>query len=372
MRRDDVTPYAPLEEAGPRRPLSSQPLDIARWCAAQGWPVHPLAPGRKTPARNCDACHVPEHRATGCRCLQQGRWCHGFHAATLDSERINTWWRTRPDFGVGVACGPAALVVIDIDAHTAPIPDRNRLLPGIAIAPRVDLTGLATGFDTLALLAALRSAPHPAADTATLRVRTPSGGLHVWYRPEPGHIFRCSTGSSSSRALAWQVDVRAHGGYIVAPGTRTKDGTYTVVGECHVPAQLPRWLAQELARTGHTSAPAPSSHQVASIPPRARRAVIEAGGRHSAAERLLHRLLADVEACSAFPQGAGFTAKLNRAAYTAGGLVAGGYLSMQDAQTNLANSAHHARPGQESRSNKIIATGLSRGASRPLYLQERR
>ncbi|MFJ6776466.1 DNA primase, partial [Kitasatospora sp. NPDC091257] len=28
-------------------------LAVARWCAAQGWPVHPLAPGRKTPPANC-------------------------------------------------------------------------------------------------------------------------------------------------------------------------------------------------------------------------------------------------------------------------------------------------------------------------------
>ncbi|WP_219518447.1 bifunctional DNA primase/polymerase [Nonomuraea ceibae] len=368
-----MTLYAPLEKH-PAPPLRrGQSLHVAQWCARQGWPVHPLAPGRKTPARNCAACHSPNHAADNCSCPAEGRWCHGFHAATLDPALINAWWGTHPGFGVGVACGPAGLVVIDIDAHATPVPDRNRLLPGIAIDPRVDLTGLETGYDTLALLAALRHAPHPAEDASTLRVRTPSGGLHVWYRLEPGQTFQCSTGSSTTRALAWQVDVRAHGGYIVAPGTRTSDGIYTPVGECREPAPLPAWLAQDLTRTGHAPTPVQANlpPPTAPVPPRARQAVIQAGGGHSSAERLLRTLLAEVEACASTPQGAGFTAKLNRAAYTAGGLVAGGYLSVHDAETQLAAAAHHARPGQERRSNKIIVSGLSRGATRPFYLQER-
>ncbi|MEV4286286.1 bifunctional DNA primase/polymerase [Nonomuraea bangladeshensis] len=367
-----MTLHAPLDDVTPSPPQLSRPIDIARWCAAQGWPVHPLAAGRKTPARNCPACQAAGHDPAGCPCLRQGRWCHGFHAATVDSELIDSWWGAHPAFGVGVACGPARLVVIDVDAHPTPVPDRDRLLPGIPIDPRVDLAGLATGFDTLALLAALRRAPDPAADASTLRVRTPSGGLHIWYRAEPGQTFLCSTGSSSSRALAWQVDVRAHGGYIIAPGTRTQDGVYTAVGECRVPAPLPHWLAQELSRTGHVPVPAARPPQQGRpIPPRARQAVVGAGGRNTSAERLLHRLLADIEACASVPHGAGFTGKLNRAAYTAGGLVAGGYLSAHDAQTMLAAAAHHARPGQEGRSDKIISSGLTRGSTRPLYLQER-
>ncbi|MEW9552606.1 bifunctional DNA primase/polymerase [Nonomuraea sp. NPDC050783] len=363
--------HAPLAEIGPRSWRSTPSLEIARWCAGQGWPVHPLAPGRKTPARNCERCQEARHATDGCACLAEGRWCHGFHAATLDPERISDWWQAHPGFGVGVACGPARLVVIDIDAHPTPVPDRDRLLPGIPIDDRVDLAGLATGFDTLALLAALRGEVSPAADSTTLRVRTPSGGLHVWYRAEPGHTFLCSTGSSAGRALAWQVDVRAHGGYIVAPGTRTKDGAYTPVEGPRVPAPLPGWLAQELARTGHVPAPAHDGRHESPVPPRARQAVLGAGGTHQPAERLMRRLLADVEDCAAVPQGAGFTAKLNRAAYTAGGLVAGGYLSAGEAEAQLTSAARQARPEQESRSARIIASGMARGAARPLYLRER-
>nr|WP_237694645.1 bifunctional DNA primase/polymerase [Streptomyces sp. SID2563] len=348
-------------------PVAARPLTTAWWCARQGWPVHPLAPGRKTPVANCEACRRPDHDRARCGCLRAGRWCHGFHAATLDLDRIGQWWSIRPDLGVGVATGPAGLVVIDVDAHARELPRRDRLLPGVGIATGIDLTGLANGFHTLGLLAALRGATSPADDTSTLRVRTPSGGMHVWYRNDGGHRWQCSAGSGSGRALAWQVDVRAHGGYIVAPGTVTAAGTYRPVGAVRTPAPLPAWLARELQRTGHLpTSPAPGPRPV---PPRARQAVLAAGGRSDApGERLLTGLLADVAACASVPEGAAFSEKLNRAAYTAGGLVAAGHLSEDEAVRQLRDAAGLARPDQERRSLAIIRGGLGAGRLRPLAL----
>ncbi|WP_442815245.1 bifunctional DNA primase/polymerase [Streptomyces sp. NBC_01298] len=347
-----------------------QPLTTALWCARRGWPVHPLAPGRKTPVGNCETCRSAGHHRGACDCLRAGRWCHGFHAATLDPARIEQCWGSRPDLGIGVACGPADLVVVDIDAHARELPDRDRLLPGVAISPDVDLTGLANGFHTLGLLAALRGAVSPADDASTLRVRTPSGGLHVWYRDHGGHRWQCSTGSGNGRALAWQVDLRAHGGYIVAPGTVTRAGVYEPVGPAREPAPLPAWLARELERTGHLS----PAHVAAprSVPPRARQAVIAAGGGRGAPGRLLTGVLAEVVACAAVPEGAAFSEKLNRAAYTAGGLVAAGHLTETDAAGLLREAAERARPGQERRSGAVIRSGLRAGAMRPLSLGGRR
>jgi hypothetical protein len=346
------------------RPVSAaRSLATARWCAGQGWPVHPLAPGRKTPAGNCQACRRPGHTHRGCGCPAAGRWCHGFHAATLDPARIDQWWGANPDLGVGVACGPAGLVIVDIDAHEQVLPDRNRLLPGIGIADGVDLTGLANGFHTIGVLAALRGVTSPADDETTLRVRTPSGGLHVWYRAHRTHRWQCSTGSGA-RALAWQVDIRAHGGYIVAPGTVTEAGGYEPVGPAREPAALPAWLGSELERTGHlppVDVPAPRP-----VPPRARQAVIAAGGGHGAASRTLAALLADVAACAAVPEGAAFSEKLNRAAYTAGGLVAAGHVSAAEAEQALREAAEHSRPGQERRYAAIIRSGMNAGRLRPL------
>ncbi|WP_134655083.1 bifunctional DNA primase/polymerase [Streptomyces sp. H23] len=346
-------------------PSVAPSLATARACARRGWPVHPLAPGRKTPAANCSNCRGNAHTPANCPCLRIGRWCHSFHAATLNQDRIQQWWGQRPEFGTGVSCGPAGLVVIDIDAHGTEPPARDRILPGIPISDQVDLAGLANGFHTLAVLAALRGQQSPADDTATLRVRTPSGGLHVWYRATGNRQWKSSVGSSTGRALAWQVDVRAHGSYIIAPGTTTHHGTYTPVGEAHEPAALPLWLAQEMDRTGHL--PAPAIPAPRPVPPRARQAVLAADSGHSQAERTLDAVLAPVEACGQVSEGAGFSDTLNRAAYTLGGLVAAGRLSLQEAEQALKDTAAAARPGQERRIEQIIRSGLGAGLKRPLH-----
>ncbi|MHC0433519.1 bifunctional DNA primase/polymerase [Streptomyces sp. O3] len=345
----------------PARPVAGS-LATARWCAQRGWPVFPLAAGRKTPAANCPACRRPGHTHHDCACRAEGRWCHGFHAATLDATLIRQWWGSNPSFGVGVSCGSAGLLVIDIDAHQQPVPSRDRLLPGIHIPDEVDLRGLANGYHTLAVLAALRGVTNPADDDTTLRVRTPSGGLHIWYRVPDGRHWQCSTGASPRRALAWQVDVRAHGGYIVTPGTTIPAGSYTPVGLAREPAPLPAWLAQELERTGHLpSVPAPRP-----VPPRARQAVLAAGGGRDRATRTLHTVIAEVASCAQVPEGASFTEKLNRAAYTVGGLVAAGNLEHTAGEQALLEAAEQARPGQQRRAEHIIRSGMNAGARRPL------
>ncbi|WP_331719956.1 bifunctional DNA primase/polymerase [Streptomyces sp. NBC_00147] len=345
--------------------VAGQSLRTASDCAARGWPVLPLARGRKTPAANCERCRAPGHSRTGCTCASVGRWCHGFHAATLDPQRITQWWGPRPELGVGVACGPAGLLVIDIDAHQAQVPDRDRILPGIHIGEHIDLTGLASGFHTLAVLAALRSMPNPATDPSTLRVRTPSGGLHVWYRTDPAVGWQCSTGSGRGRALAWQVDVRAHGGYIIAPHTTTSSGSYTPLEGAQEPAELPVWLAHELERTGHR--PTPVVPGPRPVPPRARQAVLAAGGGRDHIQRTLTSALADIAACGHVAQGAGFSDRLNRAAYTLGGLIAAGCLPHDATERALLDTAVAARPGQDHRAAQIIRSGLSAGMQRPLH-----
>ncbi|WP_435975615.1 bifunctional DNA primase/polymerase [Streptomyces sp. Qhu_M48] len=324
-----------------------------------------MTPGRKTPTANCEACRTRSHDPKACPCPAEGRPCHGFHAATTEPRLIDAWWTATPAAGIGVACGPADLVVIDIDAHTAEVPDRSRLLPGIPIHDSVDLAGLASGFDTLALLAAYRGQPNPADDTTTLRVRTPSGGLHVWYRnPEPTAKYRCSTGSSPKVALAWQVDVRAEGGYIVVPTTRTADGRYEAQGPTRLPAPLPDWLKADLIRTGHLIQPTAAT--VPAPAPAVRRHRRAVGAR-----RLLDPLLSEVAHCAAAQEGMSFTEKLNRAAYTAGGLVAAGHLDNDTVRSELQEIADRARPGNSRRSTQIIDDGLTAGARRPLHPEGR-
>ncbi|MFG2978399.1 bifunctional DNA primase/polymerase [Streptomyces sp. NPDC048331] len=344
-------------------------LDVVTWLALRGYPVHPLAPGTKTPAPNCPGCRGGLHSPQDCVCRSRGRWCHGFHAATTDLRTLRNWWEAEPEFGIGVSCGPAGLVVIDVDAHAGSVPARERLLPGIPIDERVDLTGLGSGYDTLALLAAYRSRPNPCEDTSTLRVRTPSGGMHIWYRlPKDGPRLRCSSGSSSKVALAWQVDVRAVGGYIVAPTTRTEAGVYEALPGARLPAALPLWLTAELVRTGHRVDTAPVNPVQAPVGlvrgsrgPRTLR-----GG-----QRALTGLLEEVRACGAGPSGTAFSEKLNRAAFTAGGLAAGGHLPAEECRRLLLEAADHARPHQTRRNVHIVEAGLRAGSDRPIHPEER-
>ncbi|MFF8775235.1 bifunctional DNA primase/polymerase [Kitasatospora sp. NPDC015120] len=334
--------------------------------------MHPLAPGRKTPPANCAPCRESGHAPAGCPCRAAGRWCHGFHAATLDQDLLTAWWQVNPGFGTAVSCGPARLVVIDVDTHTETAPARDRILPGIPIHDQVPLEGLSSGYHSLALLAALRQAQDPATDTTTLRVRTPSGGLHIWYQDHENRTFTCSTGSSTTRSLAWQVDVRAHGGFIVAPGTATRDGVYEALPGAKTPSPLPQWLSDDLVRTGHLKdkhVPPPAARSA--VPPRARQAVLAAGGGRHSTGRLLDPLLRDVADCAVVPEGAGFTGKLNRAAYTAGGLVAGGHLTHGEAEQALLDAARAARPAQDRHAQAVIRTGMNAGARRPLHLEVR-
>lgn len=81
------------------------------------------------------------------------------------------------------------------------------------------------------------------------------------------------------------------------------------------------------------------------------------------------RRLSDVLADEVDPlgtEGTGFSEKLNRAAYTVGGLVAAGHLTTQDAENALMETALLVRPGQESRAQAIIRSGMAAGARRPL------
>ncbi|OSC57504.1 hypothetical protein B5181_32180 [Streptomyces sp. 4F] len=97
-------PFSRSDSRGPGRPgfVPARPAETARWCAGQGWPVHPLSPGRKTPVANCARCRAPGHDHRRCPCLSAGRWCHGFRAATLDRTVIERWWGGEPRLVVGV------------------------------------------------------------------------------------------------------------------------------------------------------------------------------------------------------------------------------------------------------------------------------
>ncbi|MFE3579578.1 bifunctional DNA primase/polymerase [Streptomyces vinaceus] len=182
-------------------------LEAALAVAARGWPIFPLRPGAKNPALHRDD-----------RCPGIGP-CAGGHVkweqrATTDPAVVARCWSHKP-YNIGLATGPAGLVVVDLD-----MPKENSSQD----AP--------CGADNLLALCERAGQPVP----ATYRVRTPSGGIHLYFTAPD----RTRLGNTAGK-LAPLIDTRAHGGYVVAPGSTTKAGTYQVTDPSPV-AELPVWL----------------------------------------------------------------------------------------------------------------------------------
>ena len=127
-------------------------LNHALAYAEAGWPIIPLRPGTKRPA-------APNH--TAATCDHSDRRCTDGHTgweprATLDTDRIAAAWRHRP-YGIGITCGPARLLVVDLDTAKG---------------------GQPSGTASLAELEDKHGHQLP----ATWTVGTPSGGRHLYYR----------------------------------------------------------------------------------------------------------------------------------------------------------------------------------------------
>jgi hypothetical protein len=300
-------------------------LTAALDAAARGWPVFPLRPGGKTPAlHGHDTC---PH--TGACTSGHVGW---EHRATTDPDRIRTAWARGP-FNIGLATGPAGLLVIDLDAAK----------PGQTPPTEWSLPGVRDGQDVLAVLAEQSGQPTPG-DTCT--VATPSGGLHLYYQaPVEGERLRNTAGT-----LGWKIDTRAHGGYVVAPGSIVNGRMYAYLSRQN-PAPLPAWLLTALRPT-----PLP--------PPPARPVETGTGRRSRYLDAAIRMECARVENAPDHQR----NACLFAAALALGQLVAGGCLTAPDHERVLLTAAgRHIAVGafSERQARNTIASGLRSGANRP-------
>jgi Bifunctional DNA primase/polymerase, N-terminal len=252
--------------SAPVPPAGAALLEVALAAAGRGWHVFPLRPDAKRPAVR--------------------RW---ESRATRDRKRIERCWAAGP-YGVGVACGPSGLVVLDLD------------LPKDAAAPPPawDLPGVATGADVLTVLAKRAGQPSP---TGTYTVHTATGGLHLYYEaPADGPPLRNTAGR-----LGWLIDTRAAGGYVIAAGCSVAGHPYTADDPTRPVAALPGWIARRL-----TGPPPPLAGELA--------------GRVAAPDSYAAAALHD-EITQILRAGVGTrNDTLNRAAYALGQLVAAGLL----------------------------------------------
>ncbi len=284
-------------------------LQRALAAAQQGFFVFPVKPGRKEPA----------HR-------------HWQEQATRDPARITKWF-SGAGFNIGISTGASRLLVVDLD-------------DGHGVPPPPEWAGTHHGSEVLARLA---TAAGVAAPRHTYAVRTPSNGVHLYFRQPPGPPLRNTTGR-----LGWRIDTRGAGGYVVGAGSVLPQGHYRPAGRPLDIADLPPWLHQLLTRR-------PEPHP-APLP-----APLHTG-------RLQAYVAAAVRGeCRAVEQARLGTRHhtLLRAARILGEFVGGGSLPLTVARAALRTAADH-HTGVEGwthqHADQTIEDGLAYGQDRPRQL----
>lgn len=164
-------------------------LKAALAYAGLGWPVFPVGDDKKPRIKDWE------------------------NQATSDELLIRKWAGKWPGTNFGCALGRASLVVVDSDVD------------------KMQKDGTtASGEKSLQALQAEQAASLP----ATFTVRTPSGGMHRYYR---------AANFGSKNAFRPGLDVKSGGGYVVIPDSVTARGRYAVVDAVPI-ATLPAWFKE--------------------------------------------------------------------------------------------------------------------------------
>jgi Bifunctional DNA primase/polymerase, N-terminal len=150
--------------------MRSPQEEAAHRYADHGWFVFPAAPGSKIPATE-----------------------HGFLDATTSHKQIQRWWRAEPRANVAIATGAPGPDVVDVDKH-----------------------GDRSGYPAWNKLRQAGLAGEPQAV-----IRTPSGGMHAYYR---------GTQQRNGSLPEYALDFRGAGGYVVTAPSKGDGGRpYAVV-----------------------------------------------------------------------------------------------------------------------------------------------
>lgn len=189
---------------------------------SRGFHIFPVARGGKVP-----------HSAAG-------SWGE---TATNDVNAVTYFWtKVDPNANIGIACKPSNLLVIDLDVAKEDFKLRGTEWEYLhtVYGPRVDGEDLIDEMEYK-----LGSGPRETQNT--YRVRTGSGGTHLYFR-WPASWPRISQASP----VKGIVDVRGNGGqwggYVLGEGSRTEAGEYRLDGYAHRTINLPPvWIRQLVA-----------------------------------------------------------------------------------------------------------------------------
>lgn len=207
--------------------------------AKRGWLVVPL----HNPKRGVCSCRKEDCSSPG----KHPRTEHGLNDGSKDAEQITRWWEKWPDANLGILTGQGSgLLVLDVD-----------------------------GEDGKASLKALMDMHGTFPKTLCAKTgRTSNGrreGCHYYFRAPAGTLIRNSAGT-----LGKGLDIRAEGGYVVAPPSLHSSGLlYEWLAPEQALADAPSWALAKLVE----AKPAPA------VPATQGEAIAE-GGRNHALARL--------------------------------------------------------------------------------------
>lgn len=241
---------------------------------------------------------------------------HGCKDATTDPSTIRRWWRTWPDASVAIALDERTIVLdLDVggDESLAEYEHKHGALP------------------------------------YTARVRTGGGGTH--------YFFSVPAGCKNRVRVLPGIDVRAAGGYVIAPPSRHVSGA-CYIGETDgiTIAPCPQALLDLLTRARE------EPHRE----PIARRDFT--GKAHPYAVAALERIVAEVATTAVGAR----NGTLNRAAYRAGRFVGGGYLDRQVVAADLSRAARSSGLGDREIDQVLRQGGaLDAGAENPIDIPDR-
>jgi len=138
---------------------------------------------------------------------------NGYKDATTSPNQINEWWNNHPDANIGLVTGKEAnLVVVDVDVK-----------------------------DNAGGMESLEKLETECGQFDTLMVHSPSGGKHYYFKyPQGNRSIGCRTN------LRPGIDIRANGGYIIAPGSTIDGVPYQFDDQDKGIAELPNELLKIL------------------------------------------------------------------------------------------------------------------------------
>jgi putative DNA primase/helicase len=269
----------------------------------------------------------------------------GFKAASTNPDQVASWWKEWPHAMIGMPTGnTSGVLVIDIDA-----------------------TGEAEAREQFERLHD-RLGGLPACPV----VRTPSGGMHLWFSWAPETALGNRANILKAAKGAKGIDVRGEGGYVILPPSQRRDGlAYRWRDDCGLsdidPPAPPQELVDLILRRDRHEFGATSVGLTSS-----------SVSHHTMTDRERRYALAAFDAEIQTVENAGKgerNATLNTAAFSLGQLIGAGLLSETVVRTALESAAETCGLVKDDGRRSVqatIASGLNDGMTQPRDLGARR